>query len=269
MFDSGFSFMGTVTKALELLDLFTRSRPVIGLSDLARLADLNKATCYRLASELSDYGLIEQVEQTKEYRLGPAALRLAALREVHVPTRDAAMPVLQALADATGETAHLSLLIGRDLKAIALAYSSAHATRVMMEDTEILPFHATSSGQAVLAFQPDSVREAVLAQPLRRLTPHTVTDPAELRLRLAAVMSQGFAESTGGLEADVHSLAVPLFDALGRCSGGLAVAAPKGRMDDALRIRIRTALASAGSEITSLWGGSLPPAIATLWRAAA
>ncbi|MCX8507707.1 MAG: helix-turn-helix domain-containing protein, partial [Rhodobacteraceae bacterium] len=127
-------FMGTVSKALELLDLFTRARPVIGLSDLARLADLNKATCYRLASALCAYGLIEQIDATKEYRLGPATLRLAALREAHVPTRDAAMPVLQTLADATGETAHLSLLIGHKLKAIALAYSNAHATRVMMED---------------------------------------------------------------------------------------------------------------------------------------
>lgn len=261
--------MGTVTKALELLDLFTRARPVIGLSDLARLADLNKATCYRLATELTDYGLIEQLGSTKEYRLGPAVLRLAALREVHVPTRDAAMPVLQALADETGETAHLSLLIGRDLKAIALAYSNAHATRVMMEDTEILPFHATSSGQAVLAFQPDSIHEIILGQPLPRLTPHTITDPAELRARLATIRAEGFAESTGGFEADVHSLAVPLFDALGRCSGGLAVAAPKGRMTDPSRAHIRTALARAGNEITTLWGGSLPPAIATLWRAAA
>ncbi|MCX8509332.1 MAG: IclR family transcriptional regulator C-terminal domain-containing protein, partial [Rhodobacteraceae bacterium] len=132
-----------------------------------------------------------------------------------------------------------------------------------------LPFHATSSGQVVLAFQPESFCETILALPLPRLTAHTVTDPATLRSRLSAIRTQGLAESTGGFEADVHSLAVPLFDTLGRCTGGLAVAAPKGRMTETLRTHIRAALTRAGQDITSLWGGQLPPALAALWHAAA
>ena len=58
--------MGTVSKALELLNLFTRQRPLIGVSDLARLAELNKATCYRLVTELCDFGLVEQVGSARE-----------------------------------------------------------------------------------------------------------------------------------------------------------------------------------------------------------
>ena len=50
--------MGTVSKALELLDLFTRGRPQIGLSELARLSQVNKATCFRLMSELQNHGLV-------------------------------------------------------------------------------------------------------------------------------------------------------------------------------------------------------------------
>ena len=152
--------MSTVAKALELLDLFTRSRPQVGLSELARMAVLNKATCFRLVSDLCASGLVEQVEATKEYRLGPALLRLAALRESHVPMRDAALPVLQALAHEAGETAHLSLLVGGELRPLAHAYSNAHASRITMEDVQVFPFHATSSGMAVLAFQPPAFREA-------------------------------------------------------------------------------------------------------------
>ena len=73
--------MGTVSKALDLLNLFNRAQPLIGLSDLSRLAGVNKATCYRLMSELQAHGLVEQVGSGREYRLGPAVLRLAALRE--------------------------------------------------------------------------------------------------------------------------------------------------------------------------------------------
>ena len=79
----------------------------------------------------------------------------------------------------------------------------------------------------------------------------------------------GYAESRGGYESDVHSMAVPLFDALGRCSGALAVAALGSRMGEAQRRKIRHALLQAGTEITTLWGGTLPADIATLWRLAA
>ena len=261
--------MGTVSKALELLDYFTKSRPLIGLSDLARLADLNKATCFRLLTELAENGFVEQIGTGREYRLGPTVLRLAALREAQVPTRDAAMPVLQALAQHTGETAHLSLLMADVLRPLAHAYSSAHATKVTLEDTETLPFHATSSGLAVLAFQPEGFCRVVLAQPLAQLTKTTETSPAGLRLRIAEVRGLGYAESRGGYESDVHSMAVPLFDALGRCSGALAVAALGSRMSEAQRRLVRHALLQAGTEITTLWGGTLPADIATLWRLAA
>ena len=261
--------MGTVTKALELLDLFTRQRPLIGLSDLARLADLNKATCYRLVTELCDFGLVEQVGSAREYRLGPTVLRLASLREAQVPTREAAMPVLQALAQKTGETAHLSMIMGGALHTLAYAYSAAHVTKVTMEDAQVLPFHATSSGLAVLAFQSEEFRAQVLSQPIAKLTGRTETDPAALRAKVAEVRSLGFSESRGSFQTEVHSMAVPLFDALGRCTGALAVAALASRMTEAQRRLMRFALIEAGTEITNLWGGSLPADIVTLWRLAA
>jgi DNA-binding IclR family transcriptional regulator len=118
---------------LHLLDLFTRTRPQIGLSDLARLAHLSKATCFRLVSDLREAGLVEQVDTRKKYHLGPALLRLAALREINAPKRDAAFPVQQALATETGETAHLSLLVGTELRPLAHAYSFNHARKITME----------------------------------------------------------------------------------------------------------------------------------------
>ncbi len=261
--------MGTVSKALELLDYFTRSRPLIGLSDLARLADINKATCFRLLTELAENGFVEQIGTGREYRLGPTVLRLAALREAQVPTREAAMPVLQALAQKTGETAHLSMLMAYSLRTLAFAYSAAHVTKVTMEDAETLPFHATSSGLAVLAFQAETFRNTTLLQPFLRLTHNTETNPDTLRQRVAEVRGLGYAESRGAFQVDVHSMAVPLFDALGRCSGAVAVAAPVSRMNEAQRRLIRFALIQAGTEITAIWGGSLPSDIATLWYTAA
>lgn len=250
--------MGTVTKALSLLDHFSRARPLIGLSDMARLSGMNKATVFRMLGELQHAGLVEQVGTGREYRLGPAVLRLASLREHAVPMRDLATGVLRALSDATQETAHFSYVEGGRLLASAHAYSSVHGTRVTMDDADTLMFHATGSGLAVMAFGPPDLAEAVLAAPLPARTPDTVTDPVAIRAILERVRRDGVAESVSGFEKDVHSLAAPVFDATGRAFGALAVATPVARMTAGLARHIRAEVHRAGLSLTTLLGGFTP-----------
>ncbi len=258
--------MGTTSKALSLLDYFDRTRPVIGLSGLARLSGVNKATCFRLMSELVDHGLAEQIPESREYRIGPAVIRLAALREAAVPLRDLAVPILQRLAQATGETAHMSHLVGGKLATLAYAYSSAHAMKVMMEDVEVLPFHATSSGYAVLAHMTPQLAEAVLSQPLAPVTKSTPQRAAEVRSLMAEVRRLGHARTVETFEADVASLALPLFDARGTVSGAIAVAAPVTRMVPSASARTLTALIAAAREAMAAWGGQIPSELDALWR---
>lgn len=258
--------MGTVSKALDLLGCFSHQRPRFGLTELAKLSGTNKATCFRLMSELQAFGYVEQIGTSREYRLGPAVLRLASLREAHVPTRETALPVLEALARATGETSHLSLLVGGQLTTLAFVYSSAHGTKAMMEDADILPFNATSSGLAVLAFLPEAEVAAILSRPLPRLTPDTTVQADAIRALLPAVRAEGIAETAGTFETDVNSAAAPLFDAAGRCTGSIGVAAPAARMTDALRLRIGHELARAAQDITAIWGGKLPETLAIRWH---
>jgi DNA-binding IclR family transcriptional regulator len=250
--------MGTVAKALSLLDHFSHARPTIGLSDMARLSRLNKATVFRLLCDLQAAGFVEQIGPAREYRLGPAVLRLATLREAAVPLRDLAGPVLQSLADTTCETAHLSLLQGERLDMLAYAYSPRHGTRVMMEDAQTLAFHATSSGLAVLAYSPPAMVDRVLQAPLERRTDATETDPATIRALLDKVRRTGIAESVGGFEKDVHSHAMPLFDAASRVIGAMAVAAPVARMTPDLTALIRRALRHHALDMTRALGG-FPP----------
>ena len=261
--------MGTVGKALELLDLFTHRQPQMGLSQIARAAGLNKATCHRLLQEMEAAGLVEQTGPAREYRLGPAVLRLASLREAAVPTRAAAMPILQTLAEATGETAHLSHLVAGRLQTLAFAYSAQHSMAVRMEDADFLPFHATASGLVALAFLPEAAREAILAGPLPGLTGSTATDSQAIRDRLPAIREAGHAETESTFEPGVHGIALPLFDAQMRCTGSIAVATPAARMTDTQRRLTLAGLGRAATEITRAWGGQLPPGLDTLWRAAA
>lgn len=250
--------MGTVSKALSLLGYFSRARSEIGLSEMSRLSGMNKATVYRLLTELADQGFVEQVGSGREYRLGAVFPRLAALREASVPTQEVAQNVLNRLSEATGETAHMSMRQGDDLGVVCFSYSTTHGTRVTMEDAETIAFHSTSSGQAVLAYSPEAFVDAVLSVPLAKKTEHTETDPDIVRARLKDVRACGIAESVSGHEMDVHSHACPIFDAGQVCYGAVAVAAPVARMTPELRARIRSEVARAALELTRLLGGFVP-----------
>ena len=179
------------------------------------------------------------------------------------------MPVLQELARVTGETAHVSVLSGGQLRSIAHAYSGDFGTKVIMDDVHVLPFHATSSGMAVLAHLDVATQASELKKPLPSRTANTETDPARLAQRLRDIAALGYAESAGGYEAEVHSFAVPLFDSAGLPMGGLAVASPRSRVTPEQSRVTLAALTSAGRELTELWGGSLPPTINEKWRALA
>lgn len=250
--------MGTVSKALSLLTLFTHTRSEIGLSDFTRLSGMNKATIHRLLKELQAQGFVEQVRAERAYRLGPEILHLAALREAAVPLLSVAREMLARLCAATGETAHMSQVRGDQLNTLTYAYGARHGTQVRMEDAEVLSFHATSSGLAVLGFSRPEFVDEILSRPLKALTRETRTNPAQIRTDLARVREIGLAESVGGFEIDVHSLAAPIFGPDAQPVGALAVAVPASRMTGTLNALIQTELRQCTRDLTQRTGGFFP-----------
>ncbi len=250
--------MGTVAKALSLLNLFSLTRPEIGLSEIARLSGMNKATVYRMLSELQTQGLVEQTGPERAYRLGAGVLRLATLRESSVPLLDVAKPILTDLSIQTGETAHMSVISGTQLHLAAYAYSPAYATKVTMENAEDMPFHATASGLAILAYCDSDVIEEALAEPLKSYTTNTVTNRADILNLLEPIRATGLSESLGRYEAEVYSHAMAVFGPDRRPTGALAVAAPASRMTPETTAKIRAHLTDAVRSLTERTGGLLP-----------
>lgn len=246
--------MGTVVKALSLLDLFSEARPELGLSEIARLSGNDKATTRRLLVALCQGGLVEQVHQSRAYRIGPGVLRLAQLREAHLPIEAIVTPILARLSEEVNETAHFSLASADVLCTVGFR-EPGRAHRVRLERGERLPFHATASGIAFLAFSP-AVAEATLKSKLRRHTKHTVVDADALRARIEQARKDGFAISKEGYEDGVFGLAAPMFDRNNHAIGSVAVAAPLARVDAKAQTLIRKAVSRAASDIHVALGGT-------------
>ena len=246
--------MHTIDKALGLLALFSEQRPSIGLSEFARMTRFDKATTHRYLGAMLRAGFLEQDPQTRAYRLGPNVVRLARVREVTHPVEAVVQPVLARLAKATGETSHFSMICGKTLATLGVA-ESRKVHRIIIENGELLPFHATSSGLAFLAFAAPGLVETVLAAPLTAFTPATITDPARIRSAIAACRRTGYVTTAEGFEEGVFSIAAPVFNPDDGVCGAVAVAAPLSRRRQASETAIRDAVRAAAAEITRALGG--------------
>lgn len=261
--------MGTITKALNLLNYFSASRSEIGLAEFKLLSGQDKATVYRHLGELQSNGFIEQNLVSKTYRLGPAVLRLAAVREHTFPARHAVAATVDALSKELGELVHASLFQRGGMSSLYHADVQAHGTRVHFDQAELLPFHATASGLTMLAFGPGSLLETVLQKPLEDYTGMTLTNPAKLNAAVTKIRATGFAICDQGFEKEVYSIAAPIFADTLNIIGALAVAVPGSRMNKALQGQIIEALKTGCEDASSALGGALPGTLNSLWNHAA
>jgi DNA-binding IclR family transcriptional regulator len=223
--------MKTVDKAMTVLGQFSIEQTEIGLTELSKMAGLDKAATRRLLLALSKHGYIEQVSETRKYRLGQGFLTLARIREATVPLAQAAQEVCDWLAAETDETAHAGVPGADGITTIGYCLPN-RGNVINIIPSQVLPFHASATGLAWLAFSSPNVQARVLAMPRQSHTPHTVTDEAELKSILEDTRLKGYARSENALEAGVSSLAMPFYLDGAEPAGAIAIAAPLSRMED-------------------------------------
>ncbi|MES0826875.1 IclR family transcriptional regulator [Ruegeria sp. SCP11] len=255
--------MGTALKALKMLDLFSSSQPEIGLSHIARLSGSNKATTLRHLRALEEFGLIEQNPQTKSYSIGPAALRLAALREIARPGLEGARQKMQTAMQEVGESLHLTLLEKDTLQTALVVETTKHSVRVSLDPSEIIPINATASGLCMLSFGPGFLLERLDTDPHKRFTETTLTDPEQIRARVTDIKQAGWANSNGSYEDGVFGFAAPIFGIDQIAIGTIAIAVPEIRATSARLPEILAALNTLSKDLTANFGGQMPEAFPT------
>lgn len=257
--------MGTITKALSLLNLFSVQQPEIGLTEFARLSRRDKATVHRHLVALEETGFLEQDVISRNYRLGPALLRLTAVRERTFPARDAVCPIINKLAEELGELVHATLLQGDLLSPLYHSDPQIRGTRVIYDESEMLPPHATASGIAMLTYGPTDFINRILGAPLERYTPKTITSKDDLLAAIKQTRINGYSYADQGFDSEVVAYAVPIFDHTDLAVGALSVPVPMSRMDAEKTEQILAALRTGCETASKSFGGRIPQSIREAW----
>jgi DNA-binding IclR family transcriptional regulator len=208
-------------RLLSLLDAYTEGRSAYTLSELSRRTGLPLSTAHRLVGELERWGALERGPDAR-YRIGLRLVELAALCPRGAGLRDIALPYMQDLYEATHQNVQLAVREGTDgvyIERIAGRQAVPVRTRIGAH----WPLHATGVGLVLLAFAPAPVQEAVLAAPMAKFTPYTITDPVRLRRILAEVRKTGIAFSDRQITDDAYSVGAPVTGPDGQCVAALSV----------------------------------------------
>ena len=231
------------SRVLALLAAFDGAHRSLTLSELARRADLPLSTAHRVAGELVDGALLAR-RPGGAYTIGRRLWDLGLLAPGRSGLVEIASPFLHDLYGATGATVHLAVRDGMQVLYLDRLAGSASVPVVSSVGSR-LPMHATGVGKVLLAYAPDGVRTAVLAN-LPRITPYTVVHAGRLAEQLDRVRRDGYAQTSEEMSLGACSVAVPVRSAGGEVVAALGIVVASLRRD---RPRLVSALQVAARGI--------------------
>ncbi len=154
--------------------------------------------------------------------------QVASLAPMGVPLREAALPFLEDLYEATHENVQLSVLDGENVLYVE-RLAGRDAVRTLVRVGGRFSLHATAGGLVLLAHGPHALAESVLGGNLDRYTSHTITQPSQVRRILAEVRRDGYSYCERQVTDDAMSVAAPIRGAGDEVLAALSLVAPCDR----------------------------------------
>src|SRR5689334_15107851 len=172
---------GVLARAAALLDAFDDEHRELTLAALVGRSGLPRSAVHRMAAQMVALGWLDKPRG--RYRIGNRLFALSGLAPVRHTLREAVLPFLQDLYEATRTTVQLGVLDGD--RVLIVEKITGHRRMPML--TQVggqIPAYCSSLGRCILAHSDAAVVDGVLGGELPARTPRTLTDPdAPTRVR--------------------------------------------------------------------------------------
>lgn len=215
----------SLQRGLAVLDFLAVADDPVRTSDVAARFGIDKANASRLLNTLEVAGYARRTYD-RRFAIGakfPAndGKPLEAL----IALRERARSLLESLVEASGECAHMAVLVADKVWYID-KISSPHPLRVDHPVGALAPLHCTALGKAYLAFG-TRVRVGDLA----RFTSRTILDEVTLIADLEMARRDGFARDNEEFSPGVRCVAAPIRNQAGAMVAAVGLSGPTARID--------------------------------------
>jgi DNA-binding IclR family transcriptional regulator len=243
------STTGDLLILIEQLAGFDR----VGVTRLARHLEVPAPTVYRMLRALQRAGYVEQLAESKEYRLTLKLFELGSRVASRTTLRDLAAVEVERLAQQTGLASNVSVLVDGDVLYLAQV-KTEDLLAVNLTPGSRAPATCTAMGKAMLAVCGD-VRSIVGPGPYPDRTAHSVTTHEDLTAELAAVQRLGYAVDRQELNLGVWCVAAPILGVRQTRPAAVSVSAYRPELDAAEEERLGRLVIAAASRISDRLGG--------------
>jgi DNA-binding IclR family transcriptional regulator len=232
-----------VQRALSLMEAYEVGESALSLAELSRRAGMHKTTALRLARTLA---LSQYMVQTEDgqWRLGPAAGWLGARYQAGFDVNNVVEPALHQLVKETGESASFYVREG-GIRSCVARVEGPQSVRHNVRIGERLPLDKGAPGRVILAFS------------------GAPGEPYE------SIRERGYHISLGEREAEVASVAAPVFALNWRLLGSMCISGPSSRLTQSkLQKHAKVVMRAANQLSYALAGSRSPatPAVVSRWH---
>jgi DNA-binding IclR family transcriptional regulator len=218
----------SVEKALKILEYLEEEQSA-ARSTIADYLDLSESTTHYYLSTLQSHNILYKEEG--EYHLGYKLLEYGGVVKSRNELYNYAKPHMDRIAIETDLAVYLGI---KDQKEVVhIASISIEGTSIIGDhDGKRTKFHSAALGKAILAYLPDSERQAILSEiEYPEFTDKTITDRENLESSLEVVREEGYAINDEEDFRGWKGIAVPVLSDK-RVEGSISVAGPKSKIDN-------------------------------------
>ena len=226
------SSVQSVERAFRIIELLCE-KGELGITALAALSGLNKATVYRFLSTLCGLGYVRKRAANEKYTLTLKFLRLSADTLSKIDIRRYARRYLEQIPKITGETVHLVERNGNETVYIDKFESAVNSVRMVSRVGLSLPMVYTAVGKALMSHLDDEeIRKIWDSSDVCKKTGKTITDFGVFMEEIRKVRENGYAADREENEEGVCCVAAALPDVYGEYRYAFSVSAPSSRMSE-------------------------------------
>ncbi|WNV89215.1 IclR family transcriptional regulator [Umezawaea sp. Da 62-37] len=215
--------VGGLDRAAAILGAFDATHRELTLAALVARCGMPRSTTHRTADRMIKLGWLDKPKD--RYRIGNRLFELSGLAPIRHELREAVLPFLQDLYNATRTTVQLGVLKGAQV--LVVEKITGHQPMPMLSQVGgTIPAHCSGLGRAILAYSDPGTVESVLAAGLAPRTSRTLTTPVAILRELAAIPHRGWAVDREEGNIGVNCVAAAVFGPLGDVVAALSVTGP-------------------------------------------
>jgi IclR family transcriptional regulator, KDG regulon repressor len=214
----------SVQRALDLLEVFLKHGPEIGLSRIAELLELNKATAYRLLSTLEQRGFVKRSPGSRKYALGIKVFELGYYFQSQMEVRRIGLPYLKEMVELTNESGFLCVRDGDVALCVERVESQREVNIFSLRVGGKQPLHCGGAPRALLAdWTPAELAEYAKRTGLPAYTSYTIHTLDQLLEDVQRTRLQGFAVSMNDVDLGIAAVGAPVHDYTGRVVASISL----------------------------------------------